>query len=1421
MEQLLSNIAIWLINFFDSSKLTIIFLCSIALVIILLVFVIFWVEEKKKSSIKSWSKKKLGLPPLGGWISSFLTLKGFFKVNDISLFFLKVEDFLNQSVGLARKYDLPWFLMLGSEGSGKSTVVNSIGIPRIVEDRDFYHGELDPICRWFFFNKGVIIDVKGSVFFRENSPSTDEKTWRELGVLLARYRTARPLNGIILTLSAEDFYGKKKINESEITANANYVAQKLNSFQYALGMTLPVYILITKTDIIPGFDCVCAQLLSPNKQNLLGWSNPYHTNQLYRDEWMKEAFDYIHTRLDYLRYEIFATSPKVQDLDGIFIFPQELIKIYEPLTLYSNRLFEAVARNDPLLLRGIYFCGDSGEHQATKVLFDSLDHDHTLMRKISPGEDTIHIAPSIEDDEILKAKNPKRCLYFLDDLFTKKIFLEHAIAHPQTNKTLTVNRFLNGLKISTGLFLLIVITGFYYSHDSLRIQSSQLVPVFLRINHLIQDLDRVQLNKPYEVGKVFHKYATELLSMTHVVQKANLFSWFIPSSWVSPLHSDLIQSLHLIYQRTIIRSLRSQLIIKIRNLVKMQPTEGNISKNISELFDPINSRQYKLFRYFVEQMRDLLDNVYKFNNLKASVSYNDLEEIVFFAFGIKLPEDFKKYYTDFHQILLGMDLTSINVGPYKSAARKNLIFLYDYFLKALFFELNDQSLYTQLRKRFQSIRYLSKKNPIKSEDWMSFYKYLSLSVDSVIKKKNNWIDQDFFSLGKKHEELFDIIDAIDFFGKDVSQYLVDQAASGFLKLKNLLLESYFYFYKNKSKIKNTQKNQKPSSVLMSIHKDLGDLFNEGFMDDIPSSPLHLVIPDDKILDWDQSSLTKASNLIDQFEEYKKGKMTSFQGLMKDFLHHLAQSGLQKNVLALMAKSQNFVSKAQHEDPIHNAEQLLKILMPGFKYSTQSIPKIIKTISMNNPSFPINDLQRFLYENSCILLEFLDNLIIFFKPYSIVDNSFSWWDGKPGAGLKAFSVRDLDELDDLLNAQRQYITYLSNTYAKDIVDFLNNNSLIEKKDNIALVNKWKKIITHVDNYKKNKQENLIKKMENFLKNDLNVLNHEKALEQINIKSIKESSNDFFLSVFNNIQDLFLQRCEVLTRQLSLKNYNDLKVFFNKVLSNKFPFISGVNAEQGEVDPNDLKEFFKKLDSYGGETNKILNQVASLGDLAKPLKDFIEKMVELRKIFAPYVDNKSNNSVPEFDLLIDFRINRSQEKNTNYIVDWTFKVGEDGVITKADKNRQLRWTYGQPIEIGFRWPDTINFEDEGQQNQQNPNVTFPKPSNDPDQPNLNVIENQVNFTYKGRWSLLWLLRQQFILKNSLSGIYDAMPYLLKFSVPIGSNDRAIMFNLVSVMIPSDKPKQSGTLIRFIDFPINAPEVPSEIERLSTDPILTLKE
>ncbi len=1357
---------------------------------------------------------KTKLPPLGGWISEFLSKKGFFHVSSLSLSFLRALDFLRSTLHTYNyKYRLPWYLVIGAEGSGKTSLIEGSELQLPMGRPDFGIHHPNPECRWWFLNRGVLLDIRGNLFIKHKSIGDDEKGWRSLLILLARYRSARPINGIILTIPANELYGKHKLSKDEISSRAEFLSHKLISAQTNLGLRIPVYVVITKLDTVPGFQSFCSEIPTSNRHNILGWSSPYTLGTAYTVKWIEEAFTELEENLNQLRLEIFAEGRITSARDGVFVFPSEISTLKDGLAIYLNHIFKEDAYQESLLLRGIYFCGDSGmtplrvlgnteEEQDDPDNFAVLG---TPDAALNQANDEISLASQLtrESDPI------ERKIFFFDDVINAKILREPGLATPLQGRLISINRALNLAKIITAVFVLFGSYGLFNAYDKFVTNRDYIMPVLNKMNTLLRDMQQIKLNQPGQTTETFDIYARQLIEMMDQLQQTNFFSIFVPASWFSPLHEDLNKTLKISYQQVIIRTIYIDLLLKARELLHLRPTVHDQSTSIAQLLQPITSAEYNLLRRYIEGMATLHEKIEKFNDLKHAADPRDLNDLVAYTFNAQLPQQFIDQYKKFRKLLLNTSFPPIDLKPYQQLARETLNVLYQNFLNATFTITDPNSLPARIHTFLQQLS----QQDTKQLPNVAYLRQLSVELAQVMptlgEPGQTWMDREFFNPGKEFDFLLDKIDNSKLFGKDVTQFLVDQTAIGFNNLKLQLNSLNQLLVTQNASMPVAPLAQKvysipPSQGILSLQKSLVALFSESYMAAPTEHTFTTHVPVGKIIYWDAKLIQMAYDMCKRFEEFSSKQVSGFPPVLQENVKLLARDSLQANVVNMIAKAQNFVDTPANLSEGLAAEEILRSKIGDINDVAPQFIKLLEILSHDAAGTSFVELRELLSTTTYWLLTQVENLLKAQNPYMIHDLTFAWWDGKTGAAFSGFTSKDTEDLKTYLNLQRQQIQAMASDFAKPLVNFLSADVMLDASTgDVNLLNKWRRIIEQVDAYNKKQPGNSIAVLEDFILKSLNNFDIRNCFGLIPLDDIRQETGDYFLEIVRSLKKGILLRGEVLKRQQGVQQYKELVTLFNTNLKNKFPFVgSNLASSTAEADPERMREFFKKYDEFGGSVRDIFDQIYQLGPIAAEATQFLQRLDILKAFFQNYLSGNGDNDLPTFDFNMDFRVNREKESGGDLIVDWVFKPDPDTTINKNDKARNGRWLYGSPVEVSFRWPDA------------SPSL----PIRDPKQPLLEVDGRKATFRYTGRWSLFWMLRMHATNKGETLPLKDPNPYVLKFVIPTGVDETTIVYDLIILMSPSSNPKAPGKILKVPDFPAFAPEISNEVMKYVDKPVIT---
>ena len=264
-------------------------------------------------------------------------------------------------------YDLPWYVIIGAPGSGKTTALLNSGLKFPLEQR-VGKGALRGVggtrnCDWWFTDEAVFLDTAGRYTTQDSDAGSDSVGWSEFLALLRKYRVRRPLNGVIVTVSVQDLLTLDRVGrEAHVEAARNRLAE-LNR---ELNIQLPVYVMLTKCDLVDGFAEYFEDLSVEGRAQVWGVTFPYEQTLANESPSVFPAeFDALMTRLNERVFDRLEDVRDIRRRTKIFAFPQQMATLRDALTQWVTDVFDSREFGGQILLRGVYFT--SGTQEGTPI----------------------------------------------------------------------------------------------------------------------------------------------------------------------------------------------------------------------------------------------------------------------------------------------------------------------------------------------------------------------------------------------------------------------------------------------------------------------------------------------------------------------------------------------------------------------------------------------------------------------------------------------------------------------------------------------------------------------------------------------------------------------------------------------------------------------------------------------------------------------------------------------------------------------------------------------------------------------------------------------------------------------------------------------------------------------------------------------
>ncbi|OIN53334.1 type VI secretion system membrane subunit TssM [Pseudomonas costantinii] len=270
--------------------------------------------------------------------------------------------------------DLPWYLLIGEQGSGKTHLLAAAGLQLPFDRVEAPPTQGTAYCEWYFANEGVLIDTPGRYLTQLDS-SVDAAGWSTLLSLLRLRRRARPLNGVVVTLSVDTLLTG---NDHDLNYHARHVHSRLQEIQQILHVDVPVYLLLTQADRVPGFTEFFDSSPGEDAASVLGQRLDAGTAGIDIAQ-VRQAFETLLQRLSSELITRLHQERNVERRGHMLDFPQQAAHLGERLCLFVESAFSAHRYQRINGLRGFYLtsAGDRRNHFIqglfSRVIFAEAD----------------------------------------------------------------------------------------------------------------------------------------------------------------------------------------------------------------------------------------------------------------------------------------------------------------------------------------------------------------------------------------------------------------------------------------------------------------------------------------------------------------------------------------------------------------------------------------------------------------------------------------------------------------------------------------------------------------------------------------------------------------------------------------------------------------------------------------------------------------------------------------------------------------------------------------------------------------------------------------------------------------------------------------------------------------------------------------
>lgn len=345
-------------------------------------------------------------------------------------------------------YNLPWYIVAGPQGSGKSSLVETSDL-RFPIDHEIA-GEIADLkpsvaanaVQWRVAgNEAVLLDTSGELFgeAREGN-AVREAVWNRLLHNLYKYRPRRPINGVIVTLDFVEFAAMSYGEREQLAAT---LRREINELVERLGTQITIHIVFTKIDLAGGFPDYFDSLSGAEREHLFGFHFLFEGQHagVWTDQFTASYRDFIERLHLHIQKRLFALK-NTRSRQEAFSLYRSFLGLEAPLVSFLNAALAPDKFTTVPLVRGIYFASSRQENVPRNVFLEAVGERYGL------------VAPLYGSSQA--ASYP----YFTTSILRRAVFPEAGLAG---NNIRVEKRYKRNVAIAASVGLVVLLaSGFYW-----------------------------------------------------------------------------------------------------------------------------------------------------------------------------------------------------------------------------------------------------------------------------------------------------------------------------------------------------------------------------------------------------------------------------------------------------------------------------------------------------------------------------------------------------------------------------------------------------------------------------------------------------------------------------------------------------------------------------------------------------------------------------------------------------------------------------------------------------------------------------------------------------------------------------------------------------------------------------------------------
>lgn len=1062
-------------------------------------------------------------------------------------------------------------------------------------------------------------------------PATDRRLAesRRLVRALLRNRAGRPLDAIVWVIAAETLVTEDG-EPREMSAMALESSRKLIAVQRQFGLMLPLYIVISNCNALPGFDDLAGGLQGAASGATLGWASPYALRRPYEDVWLDEAFVSMRTALAETIVELGTLNGSVGD--ALFLLPQRLDRLRVPLRERVDLVLRGAADGTAPMLRGVYCIGEVPDRLA--------------------AEEPV-IGPA------LRVNAPS----FAGRLWHDVLLSGQGLALPMPRVLALRTRWHRVATVCAAALSVCWCAGMAISWWHLRSDARALSAAYDSLT-VARATYRESDRGPAAV-------TSALKSVREALFKAprwELSSPFMPLSYLF-LEGELADAQQHVLRGLVFEPLHDRLTARL----------VDSSCGLSQAAQPDAAEQAVArpqdLPAFVTGTRLVNDAaqtehwIGRYNELVHAGSGNlaMLTQLMREAAGVQLAPEHVADRTQLDAALRATTLEGGTVsldGAQAASVRQGVSACFEQSFDMWFDQVYADSTLTTNAAQVQSLlAQLRAPGAAPADGALSTLAnsidVLAVQVDAA---NHGWASARGKELVPGLTATFDTAQHLQLIGAAPVQAVLaheQEARTAFASrwLANGNLPGV---------LSATSANGlQLSADLPPLREALHTLLAQPFAATGGNT-------DTAIRSVDSSTVQRALAVLPAYRQYVAGPLAQAPDAYRPALLAAAGNEAVKSMLAALSTPAQMMAQQGSGSVAETAAQ--------FDALHKSALDLIAAFDSLGRDDLATTVALRVSDAALVVLRVADAQLQELAPFRPVRGDFSDWDGQPGGSLRAFGAASPQALQAYLAAQAAAIADLADGPA-GALDWLNAQKPPLNPADAHLVSRWKALSGDLVQYRAKSPASAMIAVQTIIAGQLDKLdlgNCRASLEQVSVPP----SGDIVASAGTRLVSSAREQCFRLQTGTGMQAYEQIRSFFARYLAGHFPFASDATAPAADL--RQTAAFVALLDTQLPQAQAGLAAATAAGrGRADGSAAFIAQLASAKPWLDGLLARGADGTLQGVELNVEWRVDRADEVGADQVIEWKLASGSDTLTYPGSGEPALRWKPGQPVSLSLRW------------------------------------------------------------------------------------------------------------------------------------------